>query len=94
MINPPAPVLTDLAGRNFTEGDTVVYSSVNGIRYGRVDWIRDMTHPNAAINGGQKRWKVYIELSFHTALTKEPGKMYAKRKGYEYSPAHFLKCSV
>lgn len=88
-----APVLTDLAGRNFTEGDFVVYSSVNGIRYGKVDWIKDITHPNAQINGGMKSYKVYVELSFHTALTKEPGKMYAKRVGYEYSARHFLKVS-
>jgi hypothetical protein len=88
-----APVLTDLAGRNFTEGDFVVYSSTNGIRYGKVDWIKDVTHPDPRINGGQKRYKVYVDLAFHRALTKEPGKMYAKRMGYEYMAQHFLKVS-
>lgn len=89
-----APVLTDLSGRDFTEGDYVVYSSVNGIRYGKVGWIKDVTHPSPAINGGQKRYKVYVELNFHRNLDKSlPGKMYAKRVGYEYTPAHFLKVS-
>lgn len=87
-------VLTDLAGQEFTEGDTVVYSSVNGIRYGKVDWIKDVTHPDPRYNGGQKSYKVYIELSLHNALTKEPGKMFAKRMGYAYSGAHFLKCHI
>ncbi len=86
-----APVLQDLAGRDFTEGDYVVYSSVNGIRYGKVGWIKDMTHPNSAINGGQKRYKVYVNLDFHHTLDGKPGKMYAKRVGYEYVEKHFLK---
>ena len=88
-----APVLTDLAGRDFTEGDFVVYSSVNGIRYGKVGWIKDITHPNPQINGGQNRWKVYINLDFHHGLDGLPGKMYAKRQGYEYVSKHFLKVS-
>lgn len=88
-----APVLKDLAGRDFTEGDFVVYSSTNGIRYGKVEWIRDVTHPDPRVNGGRKLWKVYVELSFHTVLTREPGKMYAKRMGYVYEPRHFLKVS-
>ena len=94
MNAPVAPVLQDLAGRDFTEGDTVVYSSVNGIRYGKVDWIKDVTHPDPRVNGGRKSYKVYIELSFHTALTKEPGKMYARRMGYAFDPRHFLKCTA
>ena len=88
-----APVLTDLAGRDFTEGDHVVYSSVNGIRYGKVDWIKDITSPNPHINGGRKVYKVYVELSFHHDLDGKPGKMYAKRVGYDYVPRHFLKVS-
>lgn len=83
-----APVLTDLAGREFTEGDYVVYSSTNGIRYGKVEWIKhwvDYYKVNC--------YKVYINLDFHRNLTKEPGKMYAKKQGYEYNAGHFLKIS-
>ena len=85
-------VLEDLAGRPFTEGDFVVYSSTNGIRFGKVDWIKDVTHPNPSINGGGKSYKVFVELSFHTGLdAKSPGKMFAKRMGYYYEQRHFLK---
>lgn len=68
-----------------------MYSSVNGIRYGKVDWIKDVTHPDPRINGGRQSFKVYVDLSFHTALDKQPGKMYAKRVGYSYDASHFLK---
>lgn len=85
--------MTDLAGREFTEGDFVVYSSTNGIRYGKVDWIKEMPKGYWSQPTDPPPYKVYIELSFHTALTKEPGKMYAKRMGYEYVAKHFLKVS-
>lgn len=88
-----APVLTDLAGRNFTEGDYVVYSTTNGIRYGRVEQIKNLSHPDTAIYGGRQRFKVYVNLDFHRSLTTEPGKMYAKKMGYDYDEAHFLKVS-
>lgn len=80
-----APVLIDLKGVDFTEGDRVVYSSVNGIRVGIVEWIKDTTYR------GFQTYKVYINLDEHTSLTTEPGKMYAKKMGYEYNAAHFLR---
>jgi hypothetical protein len=83
-----APVLQDLAGRDFTEGDFVVYSSTNGIRYGKVDWIKE-----SQSHSGYISYKVYVDLSFHRGLDKHPGKMYAKRVGYVYEARHFLKVS-
>lgn len=83
-----APVLKDLAGREFTEGDFVVYSSVNGIRYGRVDWIKELPKTQWDLD---TPYKVYVELSFHNGLTKEPGKMYVKRMGYRFVQEYFLK---
>lgn len=79
------PVLKDLKGVDFTEGDRVVYSSFNGIRVGIVDWIREDKRTYDTI------YKVFILLDEHTSLTTEPGKMYAKKMGYEYHGAHFLK---
>lgn len=87
-----APVLTDLAGREFTEGDFVVYSSTNGIRYGKVEWIKELprsTYPRPGLNS--ERYKVYVNLDFHRGLDNQPGKMYAKKMGYDYDAAHFLK---
>lgn len=88
------PVLSDLAGRGFTEGDYVVYSSTNGIRYGKVEWIKVMPRGYHCRPGDPDQYKVYINLDFHRNLTKEPGKMYAKKMGYDYNAAHFLKVSA
>lgn len=87
-----APVLTDLAGRDFTEGDFVVYSSTNGIRYGKVEWIKQLPHSiHHRLGVDPEQYKVYINLEFHRGLDKLPGKMYAKKQGYDYNAAHFLK---
>lgn len=83
-----APVLKDLKNQDFTEGDRVVYASTNGIRVGKVSWIRT----------GQSRftkhpvYKVYIDLGEHTSLERlAPGKMFAAKMGYEYFAEKFLK---
>lgn len=70
-----APVLTDLMGNEFTEGDRVVYAASNGIRVGKVDWIKEVTP--------DEYYRVYIDLSEHHDK-KGPAKMYAKRVGYDY----------
>lgn len=71
------PVLTDLMGVDFTEGDRVVYASVNGIRVGKVDWIKELPSSSG------KRYKVYIDMSEHHDKTGA-AKMVAKRIGYRY----------
>lgn len=85
-----APVLKDLLGKDFTEGDRVVCASTNGIRVGKVEWIKDVTSPVPAINGGGKSYKVYINLSEHHNAPGY-GKMYAKKMGYDYASQYFLK---
>lgn len=87
------PVLTDLAGRDFTEGDFVVYSSTNGIRYGEIEWIKQLPHGYYHRPGDPEQYRVYISLEFHQGLDNLPGKMYAKKQGYDYNAAHFLKVS-
>lgn len=87
-----APVLQDLMGKNFTEGDRVVYASTNGIRVGKVEWIKDVTSSNSRISGGDQSFRVYINLSEHHNLVGH-SKMYAKKQGYDYAPQHFLKVS-
>lgn len=79
------PVLTDLKGVDFTEGDRVVYAASSGLRVGKVDWIK------FSIYRGSTHYKVYILLDEHTTLTTEPGKMYKSKMGYDYNPAHFLR---
>lgn len=83
-------VLKDLLGKDFTEGDRVVVACTNGIRVGKVEWIKDVTSPVPAINGGDKYYRVYINLSEHHVL-KGHGKMYAKKQGYDYAQQFFLK---
>lgn len=54
-----APVLKDLFGNDFTEGDRVVYSASNGIRVGKVEWIKPMYSASGA------KHKVYINMEDH-----------------------------
>lgn len=90
-----APVLKDLMGNEFTVGDRVVYASTNGIRVGRVDWIKET--PTVS---GDTWYVVYIDMSEHHDKTG-PAKMRAAKVGYQYRYTglhnatyhHFLKVS-
>lgn len=91
-----APVLTDLMGNDFTVGDRVVYAATNGIRVGKVEWIKDTVH----LNTSGSVYKVYINMSEHHDKTG-PAKMRAPKVGYEYRKGgmgetyhHFLKVSA
>lgn len=84
-----APVLKDLLGNDFTVGDRVVYSSTNGIRVGKVDWIKG--YPQTG------NYRVYIEMSEHHNKPY-PAQMKAQKVGYDYRKGgynetyhHFLK---
>lgn len=88
-----APVLKDLMDNDFTEGDRVVYASTNGIRVGRVQWIKDVV---AASTSGTV-YKVYIDMSEHHNKSGV-ARMRADKVGYEYRKGgynetyhHFLK---
>lgn len=85
-----APVLKDLLGKDFTEGDRVVYASTNGIRVGKVEWIKELPRGYYQQPTDPPSYKVYINLSEHHNVTGH-GKMYAKKMGYEYASQYFLK---
>lgn len=86
------PVLKDLKGEDFTEGDRVVYASTNGIRVGTVEWIKPkhVRFAGKPVAGHDPEYRVYINLTEHHSL-KGHGKMYAKKQGYDYAPQYFLK---
>lgn len=76
------PVLTDILGNEFTEGDRVVISTSTGLRIGPVDWIRE---------DSKGYYTVYILLQEHHDLEYAKGKMHANRMGYGFTESYFLK---